>query len=178
MGVPDVEDENKEEKDRIEIDFSKGKISLEGLFRGLGGLLDMVDRFGTVDKKGEIEGPRGIRGVYGFTVKTMAGRPVIETFGNKRSPSSAGSVAEEVREPIVDVFDEEEQLVVISEMPGVEEGDISVEVIGDVLRIVAANKARQYSKEVLLPSRAEVDPVGRSYRNGILEVRLNKEKRE
>ena len=39
-------------------------------------------------------------------------------------------MVEEVREPIVDVFDEEDHILVIAELPGVSEDKIKIEVAG------------------------------------------------
>jgi HSP20 family protein len=166
----------KEEKDKIEIDFGIGKISFGGLFKGLGNLIDLASKLSEegVEKKGEIRGlPKGARGVYGFSVRTLAGKPVIETFGNIKE-TTKGPVVEEVREPIVDVFDEEDRILVIVELPGVSEEEIKIEVAGDILSLTASD--RKYAKEILLPSKVKPQPVKSSYKNGILEITLEKER--
>jgi HSP20 family protein len=167
----------KEEKEKIEIDFGMGKISFGGLFKGIGNLIDLASKLSEegVDKKGEIRGlPKGAKGVYGFSVKTLAGKPVVESFGNIRE-TAKGPVVEEIREPIVDVFDEEDYILVIAELPGVSEDEIKVEVAGDILNLTASDKDRKYAKEILLPSKVKSDPMKTSYKNGILEVTLEKE---
>jgi HSP20 family protein len=167
----------KEEKEKIEIDFGMGKISFGGLFKGIGNLIDLASKLSEegVDKKGEIKGlPKGAKGVYGFSVKTLAGKPVVESFGNIRE-TAKGPVVEEIREPIVDVFDEEDYILVIAELPGVSEDEIKVEVAGDILNLTASDKDRKYAKEILLPSKVKSDPMKTSYKNGILEVTLEKE---
>jgi HSP20 family protein len=166
----------KEENDKVEIDFGMGKISFGGLFKGLGNLIDLASRLSEegVEKRGEIRGlPRGAKGVYGFSIRTLAGKPVIESFGNIRE-TAKGPVVEEVREPIVDVFDEADRILVIVELPGVLEDEIKVEVAGDILSLAAFGKDRKYAKEILLPSKVKPDSVKTSYKNGILEIRLEK----
>ena len=165
-----------EEKEKIEIDFGIGKISFGGLFKGLGNLIDLASKLSEegIEKKGEIRGlPKGAKGVYGFSVRTLAGKPVIETFGNIRE-TARGPVVEEVREPIVDVFDEEDHILVIAELPGVSEEEIKVEVTGDILNLTAPGKDRKYAKEILLPSKVKPDSVRTSFKNGILEITLEK----
>lgn len=167
----------KEEKDRIEIDFGAGKMSFSGLFKGIGNLIDLVSKLSEeeVEKRGEIKGlPNGVKGVYGFSVKTLGGKPIIESFGNIKE-TAKGPVVEEVREPIVDVFDEEGRVIVIAELPGVSEEEIKIEVTGDILSVSASGRNRTYGKEILLPSKVKANPARTSYKNGILEVVLEKE---
>jgi len=83
-------------------------------------------------------------------------------------------VVDEVREPIVDVFDEREKLVVIAELPGVEEKDIHLDVKDDIINLYAEAKDRKYSKEVLLPSPVDANSMESSYKNGVLEIKLRK----
>jgi HSP20 family protein len=168
----------KKDEDKVEIDFGVGKISFGGLFKGLGNLIDLADRLKEegVEKRGEIKGlPKGAKGVYGFSIKTLAGKPVIESFGNIRE-TAKGPVVEEVREPIVDVFDEKNYILVIAELPGVSEDKIKVEVVGDILNLTASDTDRKYAKEILLPSKVKPSSLKTAYQNGILEIKLEKEK--
>jgi HSP20 family protein len=168
----------KEENDKVEIDFGMGKISFGGLFKGLGNLIDLADKLREegIEKKGEIRGlPRGVRGVYGFSIRTLAGKPVIESFGNIRE-TARGPVVEEVREPMVDVFDEKDRILVIAELPGVTENEIKIEVAGDILNLTASDKDRKYAREILLPGKVKSESMKTSYNNGILEITLDKEK--
>lgn len=167
-----------EEKDKIEIDFGMGKVSFGGVFKGIGNLIDLASRLSEQDftRTGEIKGlPKGARGVYGFSIRTLGGKPVIETFGNIRE-TSKGAVVEEVREPITDVFDEKDHILIIAELPGIPEDRIKVELEGDILNLSASNKDRKYAKEVLLPAKVKPDSLKTVYKNGILEITIQKEK--
>jgi len=150
------------------------------LFKGIGNLFELVSKMaeegeGEYTRTGEIKGLSDkARGVYGFSVKMgLGGKPVIEQFGNIRA-TEKGAVVAEVRGPIVDVFDEGEKLVVIAELPGVEESDIHLEVRDDILNLTAEAEGRKYSKEVLLPSPVDAGSMESSYKNGILEIKLGK----
>ncbi len=168
----------KEANDKVEIDFGEGRISFGGLFKGLGNLIDLAAKLREegIAKSGEIRGlPRGAKGVYGFSIRTLSGKPVIESFGNIRE-TARGPVVEEVREPMVDVFDEKDRILVIAELPGVSEKEIKVEIAGDILNFTASNKDRKYAKEILLPGKVKPDSVKTQYKNGILEITLEKEK--
>jgi HSP20 family protein len=105
----------------------------------------------------------------------LGGKPVIEPFGNIKA-TERGAVVAEVREPIVDVFDEGDSVLVVAELPGVEESDIHLEVRDDILNLMAEDQDRKYSKEVLLPSAVDADTMESTYKNGVLEIKLAKKK--
>ena len=169
-----------EEKEGVEIDLGIGKLSFGGLFKGLGDLMeavsDLAEKGEEIRREGEIKGlPKDAKGVYGFSVRTMAGRPVVESFGNiKETPK--GPVVEEVREPMVDVFDEKDHILIVAEMPGVEKNNIHIDIEGDALLLKAENADRKYKKEVPLPSAVDRASLISSYKNGILEVKVQKMK--
>jgi len=171
------EGKKKDDKEKG-IDFGLG---LGGIFEGLGNLIESVSKIteegqGIISKKGEIKGLGDkVKGVYGFTVRTLAGgESKVESFGNiKKAPK--GPIVEEEREPIVDVFDEKDHIMVIAELPGVEEGDIKVEIKGDILNISTRGKEKKYKKEVLLPFKVETEPISLIYKNGLLELKLKKQ---
>ncbi|MBI2863117.1 MAG: Hsp20/alpha crystallin family protein [Chloroflexi bacterium] len=154
-------------------------LGLGDLFKGLGNLFDMVNEMAgqgesESSRTGEIRGPGGVQGVYGFSVKVgLGGKPVIEPFGNIHSTDS-GSQVSEVREPLVDVFDESDHVLVVVELPGVAEKNIRVEVKDDILSLSAEGGDRKYGKEVLLPALVDPSTLKQSYQNGILEIQLGK----
>lgn len=168
---------DKEEKDEIKIDLGVGNISFGGVFKGLGNLIDLAAKLGEegLERNGEIKNlPKGAKGVYGFSIKTLAGKPVIESFGNIKE-TARGPVVEEVREPIVDIFDEGNHILVIAELPGVSENKIKIEAAGDILNLNASDGNRKYAKEILLPCKVKPSPMKSAYKNGILEITLEKE---
>lgn len=174
--------EEAERSGKFEIDFGIGKLSLSGMVKGLGDFIDLVEKMeregkSEVRRTGEIKGlPPRARGIYGFTVKTGLGKkPVVESFGNIKE-TKAGPEVEEVREPIVDVFDEKSYILVVAELPGVKESDIKIKVSGDVLTL-RAEGPRKYFKEVLLPhtpSEEAEEAKEVSFKSGILEIKFRK----
>ena len=171
----------KEENENLDIDFGIGKLSLGGLFKGIEKLVDLAEELkesgGEIKKEGEIDLSHlkeGMKGVFGFSIKTaVGGKPVVEPFGNiKKTPQ--GPTVEEEREPITDIFDEKEEIRVYVEMPGVNEGDIKLDLKGDILDISAQSGDKKYHKEVLLPAKVKPETLKSSYKNGILEIRLKK----
>ncbi|MCC6054943.1 MAG: Hsp20/alpha crystallin family protein [Thermosphaera sp.] len=119
-----------------------------------------------------IEGPY----IYGFSITIGPdGKPIIQEFGNVRKIRGKPSIVEE-REPLVDVFESENEVSVVAELPGVEKDKIDVKVTedGKTLIISASNEKRKYYKEIELPARVDPSSAKASYKNGVLEVKLKK----
>jgi HSP20 family protein len=172
-------DKDKDKKTDIESDFDI--LGLGGLFKGIEKLVDLAGKLQSeneIVKEGEINLDhlkKGMKGVYGFTIKSASGggRPTVETFGNiKKTPE--GPKVEEEREPMTDMFDEKDEIVIIAEMPGIEEIDIKIDIKGDMLDISAERNSRKYHKELLLPAKVEKENMKVKYNNGILEIRIKK----
>ena len=169
-------DKNKEKKETAFEIFGLG-----GLFKGIEKLVDLAGKLeekGGISKEGELNFDhlkKGMKGVYGFTINTAGGgSPKVETFGNiKKTPE--GPKVDEEREPITDMFDEKNEIVVIAEMPGVEETDINIDLKEDMLEISAISKSRTYRKEFLLPVIATKTNMRYKFTNGILEIRIKKQ---
>jgi HSP20 family protein len=158
-------------------------IGLGGIFKGLGDFINLVSEMAEageseVTRTGEFKvkglGDRG-RGVYGFSIRTgIGGTPQVEPFGNIRS-TEEGPVVDEVREPLIDVFDEGETVLVVAELPGVAEEEITVEVKDDVLTLETRGE-RKYAKETLLPCSVDAATIKKAHKNGVLELRFGKAK--
>jgi HSP20 family protein len=169
-------DKNKEKKDESAFEL----FGLGGLFKGIEKLVDLAGKLeekGVMSKEGEFNLDhikKGMKGVYGFTINTAGGgSPKVETFGNiKKTPE--GPKVDQEREPITDIFDEENEIVVIAEMPGIEETDLQIDLKEDILEIMASSKSRTYRKELLLPSKMTISNLSHKFTNGILEIKIKK----
>jgi HSP20 family protein len=112
--------------------------------------------------------------VYGFSVSIGPdGKPVIREFGNVRRDRSGPKIKED-REPLVDVLEEDEDVVVVAELPGVEKEDIKLHAAKDNLTISVDTSNRKYYKELDLPRGVDPGSARAVYKNGVLEVRLRK----
>ena len=169
-------DNNKEKKEEANFDL----FGFGGLFKGIEKLVDLAGKLegkGGISKEGEINFDhlrKGMKGVYGFTINTAGGgSPKVETFGNIRKTPEGPRVDEE-REPITDIFDEETEIMIIAEMPGVEQNEIKIDLKEDILEITAVSKTRTYRKELLLPVKTNLENVSHKFINGILEIKIKK----
>ncbi len=170
-----------------------------GALRGLGGLVpgldailegleesdDFQERLAAINERVDAElreaplkevergGGLGLQRRSSLSVRTLApGRhpssiPPTVRKSAERPPQ---------REPLVDVFDEGDHLLIIAELPGGEEKDIEIEARGDTLTLSAQAPHRKYLKEVALPCPVEGE-AKTSYRNGILQIELTKGER-
>lgn len=157
---------------------------LGGILRGLGNLVEklaeLAETGSELSRTGEIRGTEAgkeVRGVYGFTVKVGIGGEglKVEPFGNIRRDEKTGrSVVQEVREPVVDLFEEPDHTLIVAEMPGVGAENVRLEVEGDVLTITAERGDKKYRKEVLLPGSFPREKMQVSCVNGVVEIRCVK----
>jgi HSP20 family protein len=123
-----------------------------------------------------VEGSQGINPfVFGFSVRMGPdGKPVIQRFGNRPPGMEEAPEGPHILEPLVDVIEEENELVVVAELPGVEKDQIKVKVRGQSLSIDVDNPQKPYHKVLDLPVKVRKEDAKSSIRNGVLEVRLKK----
>lgn len=97
------------------------------------------------------------------------------SFQLNREPTNIPRRAfEENREPLTDVFEEEEQIKVYIELPGVEKDDIQLNVTDQHVEV----KAKNFFTKVELPScNASFETAAAAYKNGVLEVTIPKTKK-
>lgn len=151
---------------------------IEGLIGGLTNLLNSVHQL--AEKGQELRntqgqpGERGYHFDYGVRVRTLdGGRDVrVEPFGNVRTDAAGAPTIDPTREPIVDVFDEGDHMLIVAELPGVGEDDVRIEVNGASVTIAGESAHTLYRKIVTLPrSMSDATPTITA-RNGIYEIRL------
>ena len=113
---------------------------------------------------------RGLLGDQEFHIGTM-GRP------GRRETGQRAAERAEVAEPPVDVFDEAEGVTIIADVPGVSLEDLELKVEGHVLSIATKPTARRsFRKELRLEADLVPDSLQATCRNGVLEVRVRKQK--
>ncbi|WGI17857.1 Hsp20/alpha crystallin family protein [Methanonatronarchaeum sp. AMET-Sl] len=116
-----------------------------------------------VDERRRASGEGPFR--FGFSIRMdQSGEPEVRSFGDR--------VSDKGREPLVDVFDKEDNIVVTAEIPGVNEEDISIAVHGDKVLIEAESDSDRYSREVNLPRPVDSESMEMEYKNGVLSLKF------
>jgi len=170
-----------------------GDAAFGGIFAGLAGLVEklgeLAEKGGELSRSGELQGDakgKEFKGVYGFSVKVGVGKEggntfKVEPFGNvgkagssEREREAGRSEVSEVREPLVDVYDEDDCVLVVAELPGVSKEELKVELADDILTLSAEKGERKYRKEVLLPAAVDKAKMTVNCHDGMAEIRIGK----
>lgn len=163
-----------------------------GMARSDGGLVGLINNLARLAEKSEsfqrkfdLNGKEGvidfrihsgpIKRTHGRRRRLYTKKPLIkgvETRQESFAPAAVKPIEE--REPIVDIFEDEETVTVMAELPGVTEKDIEWDVEGGTLTIKTNISERKYYKEIDLPKAVEKKGAKSTYRNGILEIKMRK----
>jgi HSP20 family protein len=78
-------------------------------------------------------------------------------------------------EPLADVTTTDKDVKVVVEMPGIEKKDIKINAHDSTVEVFTIDTAqRKYRKIIEVPSEADIETARSTYKNGILEIVLNK----
>jgi HSP20 family protein len=107
-----------------------------------------------------------------------------------RPMATASGTGSRTWEPLVDMYETPDDVVLNFELPGVSEKDISLTLTGDVITVQGERPFSQplndhsylhveraygkFARSLRLPMPVEVSHVGATYRNGVLQVRVPK----
>jgi HSP20 family protein len=123
----------------------------------------------------------------------MAVRPFFRPFRIlEEVEEMARSAFETGLTPKVDMYEEDKELVVKAEMPGIKKKDLDIKLDGDVLTIKAEKSEEkkegeegtthyyrersfgQYVRYMTLPSRVDAEKITATLKKGLLEIRMPK----
>ncbi len=165
---------------------NRTEFGLGGLLGKIGGFIEKLGELAEsgeqLVKSGEIKGldPSGkVRGVYGFSIKTGLGEHgqhelKVEPFGNIHRQPSGEPLEKDIREPLLDIYEEEDHVLVLVEIPGISKKDVELKLCGDMLTLTAEHGKKGYRKEVALPGTFSPEKMHWECMNGILKIRLER----
>lgn len=81
-------------------------------------------------------------------------------------------------EPLVDIFEEGDEIVIFAALTGFKEENLKVNAKSQSVTLSARNHERKYRKSLNLPVEVIPSKIRTSYKNGVLEIRLRKAIRE
>ncbi len=81
-------------------------------------------------------------------------------------------------EPLVDVFEDQESVIVVTELIGIDKSNVDLHATQDRLMISVDSLDRKHYREIKLPARVDVGSSSSKLRNGVLEIRLRKLREE
>jgi HSP20 family protein len=86
------------------------------------------------------------------------------------------NVVREAREPMVDVFNEDDHYLIVAELRGADHADVDWHVRDQRIVVIQASSLRRtYYKEIQLATAVNAQTAVASYSNGVLELRLWKQ---
>lgn len=87
-------------------------------------------------------------------------------------PHTLGAIRE--KQPLVDVFEEEDQIVVLAELLGADEKDVNIKADDNTLTITTENATKRCLEIVKLPTCIKRDTAKFTFKNNILQVSMKK----
>jgi len=131
----------------------------------------MFREIGEIDeaiRSGKLKGEWDIKPIQKPGVKGYVAKGRFQLGEPLRLPKHA---VDEVREPLVDIFEDKDNMKLYIELPGVEKEDIQLNATASQVEV----KAKDFYKNIDLPTRdMEFDKTSANYKNGVLEVTIPK----
>lgn len=138
----------------------------------LGEMLDetMQKAFDNTSESGAVRPNR----VQGFSIKVGPdGKPRVREINGRRPLQEETEVTDDL-EPLVDLIEKGDMLVVLVALPGVSKDSIDLRVTETCLTVSVNTAEFEWYDEFKLPTRVKTKSARASYKNGVLEVRLKK----
>lgn len=126
-----------------------------------------------------------IREVINPAAEKIIGNPILSFEKSKIDPETGENILfswwlrgrhpeERRKETFLDIFDEEDHIDIVMELPGVQEKDILLEIGKDKLTVAANTLDKRYDEKISLPAEVNPEQFTKKYNNNILEIRLEK----
>ena len=173
------DDEKKKKKKKIrnfDDVFKEIQKMMENMFQDSNFLEDLFDEEGLPKFKSMNDDDIFRPIVMGWSVNIGPdGKPQFTKFGHQPEKVEEEEPINVKREPLVDLINQENEIMIIVETPGVEKKDIKLKTTGYEITIEAGKK---FKKKLTLPEEVMPEKCKANYNNGLLEIRLPKKNQE
>lgn len=102
---------------------------------------------------------------------------MIENDNHKSHTGSSANVSEnskEIIDPITHIFDEGDKIIIVVELPGIEEENVNLEIDGNDLSITAEGSEKHYYKKITLRHIPVLENISKNYHNSIYSIEIKK----
>jgi HSP20 family molecular chaperone IbpA len=82
-----------------------------------------------------------------------------------------------IKGPLVDVFHEAEEVLIVVDLGGFRRGDISLGVKPEMYTIFAKRGDQEFREEIPLPPEVDIERCAEHFRNGVVEIILPRKKK-
>ena len=109
-----------------------------------------------------------------FSIKFCPDRkPSIREIHSFQLPKEEADINDD-EEPLMDIIEEDDIFIILAALPGINKNDIDLRVTEKCLTISIDANDYEWYDELDLPSKVKPKSAHASYKNGVLEVRLEK----
>jgi hypothetical protein len=105
--------------------------------------------------------------LLGLVALVLLALVVMAVRGRRRDVNKA-------RVPLVELLDQEQEIVLVVELPGVSQDEIKLDVEGDVV-LIQTHGERRYATSEILPDPVEAATLYTQFQNGLLTIHLTKQ---
>jgi len=152
-------------------------INFGDLIKGLGRFIDIISDMvnsGITEKelKGEIKDPniKNLHGAYGINIRIGADHKVLnDKFFSKNPPAN-----KKIMEPNVEILEEENQTLIMVDLPGVEEDNIHYTIENDSIFINAQSENVIYKKKLTFKYKLTGCSISTNFNNNVFLIIINK----
>ena len=123
-------------------------------------------------------------------IKKEIDKMISDFLGREKGYKPSISLTKDVKEPLIDIYETDNKIILLAEIPGVRKEDIVVKVSDDAVEISAeirrdekiekaniVKREREYTRFrrfVQLPVNIDTEGAKATYKNGVLEIELPK----
>lgn len=157
--------------------------NISSIFKGLGRFINLVaDMIENDENEVNIEGiindpekKKKIDGKYGVNIKIGGENFSNEKLNKFKNNSSLDKIISKVIEPMVDIFEEVDKIIIVMEIPMVKEEDIKLEINENILTMNAVNKELRYYKTIKLNFIPVENSIKTKLNNSIYSIVIDKD---